>query len=422
MRRGIAYTVGAQLGIQAIGLGTGVLIARLLGPDGRGQLAAVIGWASMLAYLGNLGLPVALAYASARYPQERHQLLGNGAIVAVGQWLILAAFGWVVLPTALAGFGAKISYLAVLYLWAYLPLNLITLYTNAIQQGSRLYGGFNAVRLSVPFGYAFVLLLLWATTHLDVTGVVVANLLSNFLAAMLALGLMTPALVRLSRKSDVSWFDGKNLRRDLKYGLTAQIGTLQLFTGLQIDVLALTLMSGSHELGLYMAALAGSNLVRAQGTALGQVVLPEVARHDDIIRQKRIIYRTVSLAIGGSTVAVVTVLFWSKTLLHFVYGAAFVPGALILQILVLAGAVKTVERVVADGLRGMGYPSVSTKAELLSLAVGVPALAVCVPLWAGAGAAAAVLAASLVSLGVVLWGAWARSPAHSSTGVAPNAA
>ena len=45
---------------------TGALAARLLGPDGRGQLAAIQMWPNFLAAIANLGLPEALVYFSAR--------------------------------------------------------------------------------------------------------------------------------------------------------------------------------------------------------------------------------------------------------------------------------------------------------------------------------------------------------------------
>ncbi|KEZ78799.1 lipopolysaccharide biosynthesis protein [Salinisphaera hydrothermalis] len=403
MRRAIFYTTGTQLLIQLIGLGTGVLVARLLGPDGRGALAAVISWTSMFAYLGNLGLPVAITYASARYPMQRHQLLGNATVLAACQWVFLGLLGWLVLPGALAGHGAALGNLAVLYLCAYLPLNLLTLYANAIQQGAGRYASFNAVRVSVPLGYALILLGLWMTHHIRVTTVVTANLASNALAAILALSLTVPMLLRLCRQVETRWFDRKSLRRELRYGVSAQLGTLQPFTGLRIDVLALTLLVSTHDIGLYIAALAAANLIRAQGFALGQVVLPEIAKCGNAADQWRVLRRFLLLAAGGGTLATVVVMFWAVDLLRLVYGEAFTAAALMLKILCIAGTLGALYRVIADGLRGMGLPMVSTIAELVGLTIGVVTLIVCVPTWGQEGAAYGVLAASATSLCVAVW-------------------
>lgn len=402
MRRAIAYTSGTQLIIQAIGLGTGIIVARALGPGGRGQVAAVISWVSMMAYVGNFGMPVALAYAAARYPAQRPQLLGNSAAMAIVQWLLLGLVGSLILPRALPGQGERVIRLALLYLWTYVPLNLLTLYANSIQRGAGRYGAFNLVRMSVPVGYVAALGTLWLTGVLTVSSVVVASIASNLFALVLALATALPWLLKVRREAQGAWLSRDAARRDLRYGLTAQIGALQPFTGMRLDVLALTIFVGSQQVGLYVAALAAANVLRAQGFALGQVALPEVAR---LRRQKEqwwAIRRFAMLAAAGGAVAAVIVFVVGGALLRIVYGAAFAPAAPILNVLTVAGGVAAVYRVVADGLRGMGRPGVSTAAELAGLVIGLPLLILFGAHFGGVGAAFAVLVVSVVSLGAAL--------------------
>ena len=198
MKRAVLITSGTQVAIQVIGLVTGILVTRWLGPSGRGELAAVISWAAMLAYLGNLGLPIAYTYASANWPHLRHQLLGNGFLMAIVQWVILGLIGSLLLPMVLAQHGSSLAHLAVLYLWAYLPLNLLTLYANAIQQGARQYARYNAVRISIPIGFAVLLVIVWAVWQVNVHTVVLITILSNGLTLVLALALVVPPLDRKS--------------------------------------------------------------------------------------------------------------------------------------------------------------------------------------------------------------------------------
>jgi O-antigen/teichoic acid export membrane protein len=73
LRADAILTLGAQFAIQLVGLITGVLAARYLGPSGRGELATVIVWVTMIVYVGNLGLPVAYTYAAAREPERIRQ-------------------------------------------------------------------------------------------------------------------------------------------------------------------------------------------------------------------------------------------------------------------------------------------------------------------------------------------------------------
>lgn len=402
MKRSIIYTSGTQLIIQAVGLFTGILVARLLGPEGRGQLAAVITWGSMLVYLANLGLPAAYCFSAAREPNQRHQLLGNGVVFALVQWVALIIIGLIVLPPTLSGQGALVKDMAFWYLCAYAPLNLVGLYIVGILQGSAQFGYYNLVRMTVPVTYAIFLLFLWAFNLFSVGSVVIATVLSNAVTLAVGLMLILPALYRLRVNARTPWLNRKTMKRDLRYGLSAQIGTMQPFSGLRVDVLFLTVLVGAADLGLYVAALAAVELLRAQGYALGQVVFPEVAKHGQMRGQVFIIRRFAFIAAIISIVAIAVVLLWAKPLLWLVYGKAYTAAAPALKIMICGGALATIYRVLADGFRGMGKPLASTIAEFMALAVGIAALAVCVPLWGINGAAVAVMLSSSTSLCVML--------------------
>ncbi|MDY6828718.1 MAG: oligosaccharide flippase family protein [Pseudomonadota bacterium] len=407
-RKSAFITLGTQVGIQSIGLVTGILVARFLGPEGRGELAAVVVWVSMIAYLGNLGLPAASAYAAARDAGRVRTLMGNGFVAVLVQWPLLAGVGLLVLYLALDGYTDLLQQLAVAYLCLYIPLNLLTLYANATQQGLGHYARFNAVRLCVPVSYLVGLGMLVWLEQFTVAGVLAANLFSNFVTLLLALGLLLPRARVATRRR---WIDLPALRRDLRYGLSAHIGMLQPFTGLQVDVLLLTLLLPAHDLGLYMAALAGAGLIRAQGVALGMVAMPEVARQKESAGQFRTVVRFASFAalFGGATALFLA--WWAQPLVALAYGDAFSGAASALRLLALGALTASLNRVLADGLRGMGRPLSGTAAELASLAVGVPAILVLAPSGGAEGASLATVLASASALAITAWSLYRRRAA-----------
>ncbi|MBE3557383.1 MAG: oligosaccharide flippase family protein [Firmicutes bacterium] len=398
MQGSALVTLGTQIGIQLIGLATGILVARYLGPGGRGELAAVLAWVSMLVYAGNLGLPVAYTYASAREPNRTTQLLANGLIALFIQWPLLMLIGWVVLKLGLSNQPDQIRHLAFLYLLAYTPLNLLTLYINAIQQGLGKYNHFNAVRICVPVSYVIGLLVLVFLRQMTVGGVLFANLFSNVVTLVLALILITPqAKERCENK--VRIFNLAALWQDMRYAFSAYLGTLQPFNGLRIDQLLLTVLLSVQDLGLYMAAMAGASLIRAQGYALGTVVMPEVAKRLDRKTQLKVLeqFAAFALLLGISSAVIASV--WAKPLIELVYGKAFTGAASTLQLLVIASVPASLYRVLADGLRGMGHPISGTAAELISLAIGVPSVLL---LARSNGADGAAIGVGLSSLGALV--------------------
>lgn len=391
-----------------LGLASGILVARLLGPGGRGELAAIITWVSLVSYFGNLGLPAAYVYAAAREPGRSRQLLGNGILAVLVQWPVLAIVGFAVVTLALANYGAQTRQLAAIYLFSYTPISLLVLYANAIQQGRGQYGRFNAVRLSVPFAYVLGILALQFGNIVTVAGVLVANVGSNVVALLLSLVLLVPLLGGERRGEKL--FDLAGLKRDLRYGLSAQLGTMQLFNGLRIDVLLLTLLLSTHEVGIYVAALAGAQLIKAQGIALGMIVMPEVAKSSDSHEARRSVMRFAGAAalLGGCTAAVAVA--WAEPLIKWIYGGEFLGAASLLRILAISAVIASVYRVLADGLRGIGRPMSGTVAELASVAVGVPAILVLVPFAGAGGAAFAVGLSSLAAFVVVSWALLRATP------------
>ena len=66
--RAIAQTIVNKAAMMLINAGTGIITARALQPDGRGELTALILWPVFLSYLMTLGIPSSLIYALRRRP------------------------------------------------------------------------------------------------------------------------------------------------------------------------------------------------------------------------------------------------------------------------------------------------------------------------------------------------------------------
>src|SRR5262245_2797465 len=101
--RPFVSTAAANAALAVIGLLTGLLTARLLGAEGRGQLAAVQAWPLFLATLGSFGLPEAIAYFVARSPSQARAALATGLLLALPFVLIAVVSGLWLVPAMLRG-------------------------------------------------------------------------------------------------------------------------------------------------------------------------------------------------------------------------------------------------------------------------------------------------------------------------------
>jgi O-antigen/teichoic acid export membrane protein len=73
-------TATVNLVLAVLGMMSGVLAARLLGPHGRGELAAIQTWPGVIGTLAMLGMPEAIVYYSARDERGAGRYLGSAVI------------------------------------------------------------------------------------------------------------------------------------------------------------------------------------------------------------------------------------------------------------------------------------------------------------------------------------------------------
>src|SRR5208283_4192014 len=82
-KRAFFQTFAGSLLIQSIGAATGILAARLLGPAGRGDLATIMYYPTVLSLLGSVGIQQAIAFEVSKRPQEEATILRAGLWIAL---------------------------------------------------------------------------------------------------------------------------------------------------------------------------------------------------------------------------------------------------------------------------------------------------------------------------------------------------
>src|SRR5262249_21288164 len=114
--RGILGTAGTNVLLAMIGLATSILAARLLGPAGRGELAAIQTWPAVVATVALLGLPDAVVYFTARRPDRGGSYLGSAMALALLASAPFMALGYLVMPLVLAAQSSEVVHAARWYL------------------------------------------------------------------------------------------------------------------------------------------------------------------------------------------------------------------------------------------------------------------------------------------------------------------
>ena len=150
-RAQVLLTTGSNIMLALLGVLTGALAARLLGPDGRGQLAAIQMWPNFLAIIGNLGLPDALVYYSARARAESGRYAGSAVLLNVLVSLAFMALGYAALPFLLSAQAPEVVSTARWYLLL-LPVQALWLPYHGLR-GLSDFTAWNATRFLAALGW-----------------------------------------------------------------------------------------------------------------------------------------------------------------------------------------------------------------------------------------------------------------------------
>jgi O-antigen/teichoic acid export membrane protein len=391
-RRNLIYTIGAGLLIQFMLVVTGPFLTRLLGPAGRGDLAALMIWPIVLIQLGGLGIPAAVTYYLSR-GTDRRETIGLGLRFGIGQATALIVLQSLVVILVFGSRSVEVREAALITI-AVVPGMLAHEYGLAILQARASLAWFSVLQV-LPIVLYMVAVVVLFVTSAGLVGVVIA-----WVGATASIGLttLTFAISRTQALGPPTEGEPSPARREmLSFGVRGILSANSATDIVRPDQIALALFLPSRALGFYVVALAVTNLPYFIAKAIGLAAFPAVAREARGMIARRIAWRYLwaMIAFAGAVVAVLyaTVSF----LIPFFFGAEFHESVGLAYIL-LAGAFFTaVRRVGAECMRGRGYPGAGTTAEIVAVVWLLIALAALLPTVGLVGAAIGLASSQITS-------------------------
>lgn len=378
---GFGSTLLTQFCMISLGMFTGVAAARLLGPQGRGELAALILWPSVLVMLFSLGINQAIVYYTGQQRCGISEVCTASIFIGFAQSLCVVLGGLLVVPLALHRYSPEVRHLAVIFLFS-TPFVLLGGYPANLLQGRLDFLSFNLIRLFPPLVYALGLVFLLVLRRAKLPAVVACQILS-YVVALAGGGWI------LVRKLHLQFSLQKRVVNSLLgYGWRTQLATVTSYVNQRVDQLLLSLLVSPQELGLYVVAVTVSLALSFLPQAMAMVTL---ARGSNLPRAgaKEIIgksFRTslVWLVLGCSTLFV-----FAPWLITLVFGAKFMRSGLACRILLPGSVALGLNQVLYEGARSLNDPALPSYSEGLAAILTGGGLYLLLPRYGFLGAAIA---------------------------------
>jgi O-antigen/teichoic acid export membrane protein len=369
------------------GVATGVLAARLLMPEGRGELAEVIFWSGLAASLGICSMPAALTMGLSRDRSDR-TLAANALLLAALLSVVTVAAAWVVISLTVP---PHLRWLVLAYTAAFVPLNLLSLTLLGIDHGNQNFTRYNLFRLLPQAVYLVAILGLLAAGQISVTTLVAAT----WLGTLVVFALRASLLGR-----DIRWrFDPHKIWALLRTGLSYHTAALTGLLFQQADRFVLVGWFDHGDLGLYAVAmtLSGAGIGIVSG-ATAIVLFPKLAAATD----PAVRHRQISLAMG-TTLFLATAINGALAaavpwLLPLLFGPAFVGAVPVTLILCLAQIPASYVAVATLALRAVDDWRAAPYAHLWALGGFTLVMPLLIESHTLHGVALAILAGHIVSM------------------------
>jgi len=249
LREDVLLMVGAKVGTLVLAAITTVILARSLGPAGRGSLASVYALMTLLAQLGTFGIASANPYFAAREPEMRARIAGNSLWLAAVLGPLMAVVGILVKVLAPHAFG-DVSWPEMAVGMFAVPVMLSSLFLQSIL----LADGRTVLYNGVALGAALLTVLLLVTV-LPLAGGGVLPALSLMVAPQVAALVIYMAAMRRHGRL-LRPLDAALARRMVGYGARAYVVTLIAYMLIRIDLLLVNGIQGPTAAGQYSIAVA----------------------------------------------------------------------------------------------------------------------------------------------------------------------
>lgn len=376
-------TLGTRMAVFGLSLLGNVLLARALGPSGRGVYTLALLVPSLMVLLANLGLVNAIVFHVGKGLMTVTQVtrevlflaLALGAVAYAVQLVLMLTVGSRLVP------GVPVRY--VLAASACVPVVLAFNFLQAILQARQRFIGYNLIQVVNYAGVVILLIPLVFLLRLGTWGAVLAWTLSCIPTLLVCL-----ALVRQTGAALGVGFTPAVSRALLGFGVVAYAGSLTSFLNLRLDVFIVNLFGSTRDVGIYSVGTGLAETIWYLATAAATVLAPRAAESTDGSLE-RVTAVASRLIVTISTLASAALALAAPKLIEVFFGSAFQDAALALWLLLPGVVALSSAKVLSTYLLGRNRMVVDFASAITGLVVTIALDLLLIPRYGFAGAAVA---------------------------------
>ncbi len=344
-------TLAGQVGTLILGTISSVILARVLGPDGKGIFAVCTLIPFLIVTVFDFGVVPSSAYFLARRRHPPGEVLGNNILFAGALGTAGVVLGAVAISLLRATAFAAVPPACLYGCLLLAPLQIFFLFVQAVPLGLQRFADYNrAAVLRSAFFLIGTVMLVWAPP-----GGALYALAASAFAWGLA-GLVLFAETRRLAGRPVLRLRRSYLREVSRFGLQSHVGNLLSYLNYRGDLLLVNWLLGPAAAGFYSVSVLIAEQLWIFTNAVQPALFLRVAAENDPGRRKEFTPRLTRamLLIGLPPAAALALL--AGWIVKLLFSDLYLPAVLPLRLLIPGALAMGISRLIANDIAGRGRP------------------------------------------------------------------
>ena len=377
-----SITIITRISQLVLGIITSIIIARVLGPQGKGIYSLAILLPSLLVMFGNFGISQASVFYIGKKKYSPGEILANNIILSFLLGIISFLIGLIIILFFSNSLFPEIKKIYLFLALFLVPLQFFLNFVNYILLGLQRIKEFNFISILRSFIFLIFLLLFLLLFNLDIKAVIVANILSCFIGIIILYYLAKKIIGNFHLHFNKSYY-----KDAFRYGTKVYLGNIIGSLHYRLDIFLINIFLNPIAVGFYSIATALSEKIWLISQSAGTILFPRVSSEKDESRLKKftpIVCRNVLFITAIGAIFLFVLGHWIITLL---YSMRFLESILPFHILLIGSVTMSGWRILANDLYGRGRPELNIYISLASVALNIILNILWIPNFGIAGAA-----------------------------------
>jgi O-antigen/teichoic acid export membrane protein len=363
------HAFGINMILLPLGIATSVLIARSVGPTGKGSFDLIIATAALLTMVLGLSLPPGITYVVAQGKISSNVLAWQLVLVSIAQGLLallivsllrLTGYSHIFLPD----WGLWIVAGLVVYVW----VDMLNKFWGAILAGQQQIAIVNNSELVGRMTQFVMLFIVAGVLYLSQKTLTVSLLFLVSLSATILISILL--LTSLGPKFEPSR-DLSGLKAAFAFALPCYGANTAQFLNYRLDVFVVGFFAGATSVGRYTLAVSLGQLLWLMSNSVASVLLPKVAASSDAGATIRHTTRVTRLSLWATVMGALALALLATQAIPMLYGEAFRPSIAALVWLLPGIVVFSIANVLAAYIAGIGKPHLNLWVSGISLVITI---------------------------------------------------